>query len=115
MGAAGVKCGCGWFLGNVGYVVRIQMLDPYLAEVRGDCKRCGDNVEASREGDGVWWYDWDAWEPGIRDVAERLMEQVFEVARARRMENMGTPGPVVTIPKMLGGKPVVAVDTGGLL
>ena len=30
----------------------------FLSDVRGDCKRCGPDVQAVR---GGWWWDWDNW------------------------------------------------------
>lgn len=61
---AGVQCKCGRFLakpralcdsGGEGYSFHI-----FLSDVRGDCKRCGPDVQASREGE-CWWWSWDAW------------------------------------------------------
>ena len=60
---SGVQCKCGRFLakpyakcdsGGEGYAWHM-----FLADVRGDCKRCGPDVQAMR-GEG-WWWSWDAW------------------------------------------------------
>ena len=62
---SGVKCRCGRFLARPrasaatrgeGYNFTV-----YLADVRGDCSRCGPDTQAAREGDAMWWWDWDAW------------------------------------------------------
>ncbi len=61
----GIPCGtCGRFIANARPIVEQRgegySWTEYLADVRGDCKRCG-NVSASREGDFTWWLSWDAW------------------------------------------------------
>jgi hypothetical protein len=58
----GIPCKCGRFLakpraepgtGGEGYSFHV-----FVADVRGDCKRCGPGVQAMRDG---WWWAWDAW------------------------------------------------------
>ena len=55
-------CKCGRFLagaraipgtGGEGYSWHL-----FVADVRGDCKRCGEDVQAMP---GGWWHAWDAW------------------------------------------------------
>lgn len=59
---SGIQCRCGRFLANVfarsaakgeGY-----SWHEYLADVRGNCSRCGPDSQAAPEG---WWWSWDAW------------------------------------------------------
>jgi hypothetical protein len=62
---SGIPCGtCGRFLANARAIIKERgegySWTEYLSDVRGDCKRCGDDVAASR-GDESWWLDWDAW------------------------------------------------------
>ena len=61
---AGIKCKCGRFLAKP-RATSDQAGEGYswhefLADVRGDCSRCGPDVQASREGE-AWWWDADAW------------------------------------------------------
>ena len=60
-GMAGVQCKCGRFLANVRPVLAIAgegyWRDECIHDVRGDCSRCGKDVQA---GDGFAW-SWDAW------------------------------------------------------
>jgi uncharacterized protein (DUF983 family) len=69
---SGIPCaGCGRFLAAARPVVEQSgegyAWHEYLADVRGNCKRCGDDVPASRDGDFPWWLQWDAW--GFTDEA----------------------------------------------
>ena len=61
----GIQCACGRFLSRAraecdhegeGYAWHM-----YLSDVRGDCTRCGPNVQAARGTDSSWWWSWDAW------------------------------------------------------
>ena len=61
----GIQCKCGRFLANAralsgasgeGYAFHV-----FLADVRGDCSRCGPDTQAAREGQNCWWWSWDAW------------------------------------------------------
>jgi hypothetical protein len=74
---SGIPCKCGRFLakphavtgtGGEGYSWHM-----FVADVRGDCSRCGPDVEAMRPGvaDCAWWWDWDAWKwpPEVEAVA----------------------------------------------
>jgi hypothetical protein len=54
-----IQCQCGRFLANP-RAKSSRTLDPYLADVRGDCSRCGPDVQASKH-DDAWWWSWDAW------------------------------------------------------
>ena len=62
---SGIQCKCGRFLAKP-YALSDSRCEGYswrmfLADVRGDCKRCGPDVQATREGDTCWWWSWDAW------------------------------------------------------
>jgi hypothetical protein len=58
----GVPCKCGRFLANAHATCGIKgegySGHVFVAEVRGDCKRCGPDVQAMRDG---WHWSWDAW------------------------------------------------------
>jgi hypothetical protein len=62
---SGIPCKCGRFLakpyakcdsGGEGYAWHV-----FLSDVRGDCKRCGPDVQAMRGSGEDWWWSWDAW------------------------------------------------------
>ena len=58
----GIQCRCGRFLAKA-HAISGQEGEGYswhmfLADVRGDCRRCGPDVQAAR---GGWWWSWDAW------------------------------------------------------
>lgn len=64
---SGIQCRCGRFLArpratadSAGEGYSWHM---FLADVRGDCSRCGPNAQAMRPGVGrdTWWWSWDAW------------------------------------------------------
>lgn len=65
-----VQCRCGRFLARP-YALSDSMGEGYsfrifLADVRGDCRRCGPGVQAMRG----WWWSWDAWKwPAELDAA----------------------------------------------
>ena len=70
----GIRCKCGRFLagprascnsGGEGYSWHM-----FLSDVRGDCKRCGPNVQAMR-GIDCWWWDADNWKwsPELEEMA----------------------------------------------
>jgi hypothetical protein len=59
---SGIQCGgCGRFLANAHVIIGYNF-DPYIRDVRGDCKRCGADVGASSEGDYCWWWQWESWD-----------------------------------------------------
>ena len=66
---SGIQCKCGRFLANVqatsGTAGEGYSWHEFLADVRGDCKRCGPDVQARRSedafGDSAWWWSADAW------------------------------------------------------
>jgi hypothetical protein len=55
-------CKCGRFLANAhatcGFGGEGYSWHAYVADVRGDCKRCGNDTQAMQ---GTWWWSWDAW------------------------------------------------------
>ena len=57
----GVPCKCGRFLANAhaicGSAGEGYGWHAFVADVRGDCKRCGPDVQAMH---GSWW-SWDMW------------------------------------------------------
>lgn len=63
-GMSGVQCKCGRFMSNVRPVVEISGSGYWRGEsihdVRGDCSRCGSDVQA--ESGHAW--SWDAWFEG---------------------------------------------------
>ena len=59
---AGIQCRCGRFLAKPHATCATnEWGDWHLDDVRGDCSRCGPDVQADREGDNIWWWSWDAW------------------------------------------------------
>ena len=58
----GVPCMCGRFLANsyatCGFDGEGYSWHAFVADVRGDCKCCGNDVPAMREGSH---WSWDAW------------------------------------------------------
>jgi hypothetical protein len=58
----GIQCACGRFLARPRATADSEgegySWHMFLADVRGDCSRCGLDVQASRSG---WWWSWDAW------------------------------------------------------
>lgn len=73
-----IQCACGRFLANTRYWVTVSGFDAHLSDVRGDCSRCGPDVQASRTGDDTWWWSWDAWTPGIDELADHLLKRLFD-------------------------------------
>jgi hypothetical protein len=57
---AGIQCKCGRFLAHATARAAAHHYGAYLADVRGDCSRCGPDSQATTEGD-AWWWSWDAW------------------------------------------------------
>jgi hypothetical protein len=57
-----IQCRCGRFLADAHPVVKVHVnsydAGEYVADVRGNCSRCGDDVPATPG----WWHSWDAWE-----------------------------------------------------
>lgn len=57
----GVPCKCGRFLANAHAIPGAEgegyAWHAFVADVRGDCKRCGPDVQ-SMPG---WHWSWDAW------------------------------------------------------
>ena len=57
-----IQCRCGRFLAHARPVVKAEgagyAWHEFIAEVRGDCSRCGQDVNAA----AGWWFDWDAWD-----------------------------------------------------
>lgn len=57
----GIQCRCGRFLAGARPVVKAEGggygWHEFIAEVRGNCSRCGKDAEAA----GGWWFSWDAW------------------------------------------------------
>jgi hypothetical protein len=66
------RCTCGRFLTAArpvtAYDTEAYGGGPYLAEVRGDCSRCGPDVVAAHG----WWMAWDAWfaDPDVAAAVE---------------------------------------------
>jgi len=60
----GIQCRCGRYLAKA-HAIAGRSPGDYgdwcLADVRGDCSRCGTDVQAGREGDMCWWWAWDVW------------------------------------------------------
>ena len=60
--SAGIPCKtCGRFLAATRPVVKEHgegyAWGEYVADVRGNCSRCGEDVAAA----SGWWHSWDAW------------------------------------------------------
>ena len=56
-----VQCNCGRFMARAHPVLGWRdggySAGEYIADVRGDCSRCGADIPAAPG----WWHSWDAW------------------------------------------------------
>ena len=60
-GSLRIQCRCGRFLASARPVVKAEgegySWHEFISGVRGDCSRCGQDVQAA----AGWWLSWDAW------------------------------------------------------